>query len=77
MAEPGRQYAVYFPDGGSVKIDLFAAPGQLRSRWLDISNGRWMREAVVRGGAAATLQAPGRGHWAVLIKATTKAIGGD
>jgi len=67
MAEPGRQYAVYFPDGGSVKIDLSAVPSQLRARWLDISNGRWTREAALRGGAAATLQAPGRGHWAILI----------
>ena len=75
MVGPGRQYAVYFPNGGLVKINLSAARGQLRSTWLDISNSRWMRETVVRGGAAATLQAPGQGHWAVLIKATPEAIG--
>ena len=72
MAELGRQYAVYFPGGGSVTIDLSATSGELSARWLDISNSRWTGEVALGGGAAATLQAPGRGHWAVLIKGTAR-----
>jgi hypothetical protein len=72
MAEPGRQYAVYFPDGGSVTIDLSAASGELSARWLDISNSRWTGEVALSSGTAATMQAPGPGHWAVLIKGTTR-----
>jgi len=41
LAQPGGQYAVYFPDGGDVSLDLSAAEGPLRLRWYDIGAGRW------------------------------------
>ena len=69
LAEPGRQYAVYFPDGGSVTLDLSAAEGNLQMRWLDIVAGEWVHEDTVDGGGDATLTAPGDGDWAVVISA--------
>jgi hypothetical protein len=41
LAEPGRQYAVYFPDGGEVSLDVSASKGTLQLRWLDIARSVW------------------------------------
>ena len=67
-ASPGREYAVYVPNGGSVDLDLSTAQGPLKARWLDISQSQWTKEEVLKGGRTVTLRAPGTGHWAVLIR---------
>jgi hypothetical protein len=61
------QYAVYFTDGGRVRLDLSAAPGPLTARWIDIQKAAWTGEAGLRGGGHVELSPPGKGHWAVLI----------
>ncbi|NQU22353.1 MAG: hypothetical protein HQ567_13820 [Candidatus Nealsonbacteria bacterium] len=66
-ANPGREYAVYFPNGESVGIDLRAAKGAFSARWLDIARSRWARERTLDGGTTVTLTPPGKGHWVVLI----------
>jgi hypothetical protein len=65
LAEPGRQYAVYFPDGGEVKLDVSAA-GPLEVRWLDIARGAWQTPHSAAG-RTLDLKAPGKGQWAVLV----------
>ena len=67
MANPGVEYAVYFPDGGSVKLDLVAASDTLRMKWLDIENNQWGSEVEIEGGSMVSLQTPGGGHWALAI----------
>jgi hypothetical protein len=67
LAEPGKQYAVYFPDGGAVKVDVSAAQGPLQVRWLDVAHSVWQEPRKVRGAQALELKAPGPGHWVVLI----------
>ena len=67
LAEPGRQYAVYFPDGGEVTLDLSDASGTLTRRWLDIQEAEWTEETSLRGADRVRLSPPGGGHWAVLI----------
>jgi predicted O-methyltransferase YrrM len=64
---PGRQYAVYFPDGGEVVLDLSGAEGSFGLRWLDIAAGRWEDAGTVQGGSKVPLQAPGKGHRACLL----------
>ncbi len=66
-ANPGKEYAVYFPSGGSVDLDLSNAQGSLQARWLDIANSQWADERMLDGGGAVTLTSPGNGYWAVLI----------
>jgi hypothetical protein len=70
LAEPGRQYAVYFTGVGDrrVQIDLSVAKDAMALRWLDIANNSWREEELVNGGAISTLEAPGMGQWVVLIK---------
>ena len=69
FAEIGRQYAVYFPDGGSVTLDVSAVSGQLTVRWLDIMNSEWREPATMGGGGTEVLNPPDDGPWAVLLKA--------
>jgi len=66
-ANPGSEYAVYFPDGGRVDLDLSRATGKLTARWLDIARSRWAKDQTLRGGGKVALTPPGKGHWAVRI----------
>jgi len=68
LANPGKEYAVYFPNGGSVTLDLRAAKGPFSARWLAIPRSQWTKEETLNGGSTATLTPPGKGHWAVLIR---------
>lgn len=69
LAELGRQYAVYFPDGGQVRLDISAAKQSLQVRWLDISRSTWQEPQTVDGGGTWELRTPGQGHWAALAMA--------
>jgi len=64
---PRKQYVVYFPDGGSVDLNLSGAAGQYTMKWLDIEQSRWARKKTVEGGGMIPLSPPGAGHWAVSI----------
>jgi len=69
-AQPGRAYALYFTDGGSVGLDLRKAEGPFEVRWINIGTGEWDQRATLRGGSVATIAAPANGHWvAVVVKA--------
>ncbi len=79
-ADPGRQYAVYFPDGGTVKLDVSEAKSILHIQWLDIDRSTWQQPQAIDGGKTLELKTPGKGHWAVLVRAdrqTTVSIDGD
>lgn len=68
IAERGKQYAVYFSNGGSVNIDLSGSSGELEKRWLNIEKSEWGGTATITGGGTHTLNSPSAGQWAVLIK---------
>jgi hypothetical protein len=69
LAKPGKQYAVYFPEGGEVKMDVSGANGMLQVRWLNIARGRWQEPDAVDGGEILELKTPDDGHWAALVLA--------
>ena len=64
---PGEQYAVYFPDGGRVELDLGGESGGFSVKWLDIESSCWGDSSAVPGGDAVELAAPGAGHWLALL----------
>lgn len=68
-AKPGEQYAVYFPDGGEVSLNLGVTPERVHLRWLDIDHSAWHSEDVIedRDHEWIDLEAPGDGNWAVAI----------
>ena len=68
LAEPGKQYTVYFPDGGAVSLDVSATEGALTIHWLDIGSSAWL-EPESASGEMLQLRAPGAGHWAALVLA--------
>ncbi len=63
----GRQYAVYFPDGGTVELDLSGATGSFEVQWLDIARSKWQGKETIQGGRRIKLQTPGKGHWVALL----------
>jgi hypothetical protein len=67
IANPGKEYAIYFPNGGAVSLDLSGCSGDLRARWIDIPKSQWTKEEALEGGGTVALAPPGTGHWAVLI----------
>jgi len=70
-ARPGRAYALYFTNGGSVGVDLRKHAGRFQLRWIDIATGQWARRATVDGGKIAKIAAPAKGHWlAAMVRAT-------
>ena len=71
LANPGRQYAVFFPDGGEVGLDVSAvgAGGTVSLRWLDILASRWLEPSqAIPAGARLELKAPAKGFWAALAE---------
>lgn len=64
-AIPGEAYALYFPDGGSVGLEL--AEGTFELRWIDVLAHEWEDASTVKGGEVVQLQAPGEGPWAALV----------
>lgn len=66
-AVPEEQYAVYFPDGGSVGVNLTEAPGAYALHWLDIADSTWGAPETVAGGRIVQLTAPESGHWIALL----------
>lgn len=67
LAEEGIAYAVYFPDGGNVSLDLSAVGGSINMSWLNISENSWSEVTVQKPDKQLQLQTPGKGHWLVLI----------
>jgi hypothetical protein len=63
----GEQYAVYFPDGGSVDLNLSGTQGAFSMKWLDIGNTKWQSAETVKGGSLMPLKTPGSGHWVALL----------
>ncbi len=75
-ARPGMAYALYFTDGGAVGLDLKKTEGEFLLRWIDIGSGDWGKQETIRGGRVATIQTPGKGHWAAAIVKSGATAGG-
>jgi hypothetical protein len=72
-AEPGVKYAVFFPDGGDVELDV-AAIGErpLTVRWLDIRRSWWVElptPPLHADGRLRLITPTEEGYWAVLVQA--------
>ncbi len=66
-AAPGKAYALYFPAGGEVTLDLTKAEGPFKLRWINIETGQWGPEAEVKGGKKVDVSPPGKGNFAATI----------
>ena len=72
IANPGKEYAVYFPKGGSVDLNLSAGKSTdtktVSIRWLNIRKSEWKKQEEIPFSDSITLTAPTEAHWAVLIQ---------
>jgi len=72
FANPGKEYAVYLPKGGSVDLDLNVNKQKdaktVNLRWLNIRKGEWKKEQEIPFSSSITLSPPTESHWAVLVK---------
>ncbi|MFB0525267.1 MAG: putative collagen-binding domain-containing protein [Phycisphaerae bacterium] len=68
LANPGKQYAVYFPDGGEVTLDISSLKKPAKLQWLDIMQCQWSAAERVESKNRLQLRCPSRGYWAVLIQ---------
>ena len=68
-ADKGRSYAVYFPSGGEIKLDLTAAKGQFMVHWINIESGKLGKQEEIMGGSAIALSPPNSNNWVAAIVA--------
>ena len=68
-ADKGRSYLIYFPAGGTVKLDLTDAKGILTAHWINIDTGEFGPKNEAHGGGKLELSPPGKENWAAAIVA--------
>jgi Family of unknown function (DUF6298) len=68
LANPGREYLCYLPEGGEVTLDLSAVKANLSVAWINASAGEVAAGEPVRGGGRVTLKSPLAGDCAVHLR---------
>ncbi|MHC4394486.1 MAG: hypothetical protein ACYS1A_02410 [Planctomycetota bacterium] len=68
IANPGTEYAVYFPEGGEVMLDITALKKPAKIRWLNVMKSQWIKPRDVRTKDYLLLLCPSQEYWAVLVK---------
>ncbi len=70
-AKLGHSYAVFFPDGGNVFVDVSTSDKDLELSWLDIRNSQWLDPQVVRSDSQIQLITPSdEGYWLAVVVTT-------
>ncbi|MEX2559196.1 MAG: nitrilase-related carbon-nitrogen hydrolase, partial [Pirellulales bacterium] len=72
LANPGKEYLVYLPEGGEATVDLSAVEGRLAVEWFNPRTGERASGEKVDGGARRTLRAPFDGDAVLYLRGDTK-----
>ncbi len=73
LADPGRAYAIYLPQGGGATLDLSGQSGAYAVTWYDPLSGKSRDGGTVAGGGKVSIgEAPydGGREWAVAVERT-------
>ena len=73
LAHPGREYLVYLPEGGEIRVDLSAARGKVSVEWMHPITGKTTSGGNLEGGGWRTLKAPFGGDAVVYLRAAAYA----
>ncbi|RJP25984.1 MAG: hypothetical protein C4527_16125 [Candidatus Omnitrophota bacterium] len=66
--QKGQQYALFFPDGGAVTLDLTDADGMYAMQWLHIEECSLNRKDEVAGGKKVRIEVPAKGgYWVAIL----------
>ncbi len=68
LADPGRAYAVCFPNGGAVQLDCSELTGEAAIRWMDVRACEWSHEEPVSAGETTWVTAPTGAFWAAVVR---------
>ena len=71
LANPGREYIVYAPSGGTISLDLSTAQGTFDTEWLDPRSGEYKELSPVAGGQQHGFAAPDQNDWVLHVSAAT------
>ncbi|MCC5939174.1 MAG: hypothetical protein JJU34_17980 [Lunatimonas sp.] len=66
-AKQGEGYILYFPKGGSVKLDLSAYSERFSAAWVSVATGEWGEEYAVEGGDFRDVTTPDDSGWYLVI----------
>lgn len=66
-AKKGTAYALYFPAGGEVVLDLSGAKKPLTINWINIETGKPGPRQRIDGGGKVSISPPGKQNWAAAI----------
>jgi len=66
-ANPGNEYAVYFPNGGQITLDISSLKKPAKVQWLDIMKSKWTKTEEVGSENKLKLSCPSKSYWAALI----------
>ena len=66
-ARIGEAYALYFPRGGSVRLNLTESENLFELRWIDIETGELGETKRVVAGGAVDITSPGEGNWVAAV----------
>ena len=67
LANPGKEYLVYLPDGGEVTVDLSTDSGAMRVQWMKPVEGRLIAGKTIAGGSRQTFRPPFNGDAVLYI----------
>jgi hypothetical protein len=68
MVNPGREYVVYFPAGGSVSLYYASLKGTITLEWCEVLKAEWSAPESIRPTGIIKLECPGEGHWIAVLK---------
>ncbi len=69
LAKPGEVYALYFPKGGSVRLDMGEVGKSMTLRWFDSTTAQFADAPPVEAGGGVLLKTPSEEQtWRALIK---------
>jgi hypothetical protein len=67
LANPGKEYLVYLPEGGEVTVDLSQGKGIFAVEWFNPRTGTVTNGGLVEGGAKAAIKTPFEGDAVVYL----------
>ncbi len=68
LAEYGKQYIVYAPKGGMIRMNLPGAGAGLIAEWLDPRTGELRPIGAIDAGSLYQIQAPDNSDWVLLVR---------
>jgi hypothetical protein len=67
LADPAREYVVYFEEGGSLLLDLLEATGKVQVTWFNPRTGEFSPTKQIVGGAYTQFTAPDTKDWVLYV----------